>query len=92
MHNQAIPLLSGGSLQNSFQPVFIRLPKSGTRCPLTGLSRSALNGLILPTPANNYRPPVQSKILKQNRHATRGIRLVMVSSLLAHLAHLAEQN
>lgn len=68
-------------------PVFIRLPKSPAHCPLTGLSRSALYELILPCPANGFKPPVRSKVVKK-KHASRGIRLIEVASLLAYLNSL----
>lgn len=60
-------------------PEFVRLPKSGTRCPWTGLSRSAICELILPA-----RAPVKSVVLRR-RGATRGVRLVLLSSLLRFL-------
>jgi hypothetical protein len=60
-------------------PTFVRLPKSGTRCPWTGLSRSAICELILPA-----RAPVKSVVLRR-RGATRGVRLVLLQSLLDHL-------
>lgn len=60
-------------------PTFVRLPKSGTRCPWTGLSRSAICELILPA-----RAPVKSVVLRR-RGATRGVRLVLLSSLLRFL-------
>ena len=51
-------------------PEFLRLPRAGTRCFLTGLSRATLNALIL-----GDRPRVKS----------RGIRLIVTSSLLEFL-------
>lgn len=66
------------------KPEFIRLPKPGFQCPWTGLSRSALNELVLPTAANNFKPPVKSKVLRK-RGATTGIRLIVFDSLMAHL-------
>jgi hypothetical protein len=66
---------------------FLRLPPVGQRCPVTGMSRSALNNLILPTPANGNKPPVKSFCLRQ-RGARTGIRLIDYQSLrnfiLAH--------
>lgn len=69
---------------NPDDPLYIRLPKTGTRCPRTGLSRSALNSLILPTKGNGYDPPVASKVVRQ-QGKTRGIRLILWESLKAHL-------
>lgn len=60
-------------------PEFLRLPRAGTRCFLTGLSRATLNALIL-----GDRPRVKSICLRQ-RGAARGIRLIVTSSLLEFL-------
>lgn len=60
-------------------PEFVRLPKAGSRCHWTGLSRSALCELILPA-----RAPVKSVVLKR-RGAKRGIRLIHLPSLIAYL-------
>jgi hypothetical protein len=60
-------------------PEFVRLPKAGSRCHWTGLSRSALCELILPAQA-----PVKSVVLKR-RGAKRGIRLIHLPSLIAYL-------
>lgn len=76
-------------LNETLVPITIRLPKSGTACPYTGLRRSALNALILPTAANDYRPPVRSIVVKSHRYASRGVRLIVSESLREHLATLA---
>ena len=76
-------------LQAPAEPEFIRLPPPGVRCPFTGLSRSALNELILPTAANNFAPPVRSYCLRK-RGAKTGIRLLNYSSLKAHILQNAE--
>lgn len=70
---------------------WIRLPQPGAREFVSGLSRSTLNELILPSAANDYRPPVKSIVLKK-RGATRGIRLIHAESLLLFLNSLAEQS
>ncbi|HWB06079.1 MAG TPA: recombinase family protein [Verrucomicrobiales bacterium] len=66
-------------------PTYVRLPKPGQKCPHTGLSRAKLNELILPNERNNFSPPVASKSLRQ-KGAQRGIRLVLLESLMAHLS------
>jgi len=66
------------------EPEFLRLPKPGLLCPYTGLSRSAINELILPTPRNDFKPPVRSFCLRQ-RGAKTGIRLVDYKSLAGHI-------
>jgi len=65
-------------------PEFTRLPKPGTLCPYTGLSRSALNMLILPCRQNGNKPPVRSFVLRQ-RGAKTGIRLIDWQSLRAYI-------
>ena len=61
-------------------PLTIRLPRTGTPCPHTGLSRTALNKLILPCPENDFLPPVRSVVLKAPG-GVKGIRLIYYSSL-----------
>lgn len=65
-------------------PEFIRLPKPGSLCAFTGLSRSAINELILPTPRNDNKPPVRSFCLRQ-RGAKTGIRVVDYASLRGYI-------
>jgi hypothetical protein len=71
--------LRAGIPGNELQPVFIRLPKTGHRCRWTGLSRTVINELIL-----GSRPRVKSVVLRK-RGAIRGVRLIHLESLLAHL-------
>lgn len=66
------------------RPEFIRLPATGKRCAYTGLSRSKLNELILPCAANDHRPPVVSKVLRQ-KGQTKGARLIDFDSLLDYI-------
>ncbi len=71
----------------TIEPEFLRLPRPGLLCPHTGLSRSYLNSLVLPTEANKHKPPVRSFCLRQ-RGAKTGVRLVDYASLRRHiLAH-----
>lgn len=67
------------------RPEWLQLPKSGHRCQVSGMSRSAINSLILPTAANGFKPPVLSRSLKSHKYASRGVRLVNVASLLAYI-------
>lgn len=64
----------------SDEPLYIRLPKAGQRCPRTGMTRSALNELILPSERNAYSPPVESKCLRK-REGGKGTRLIVWQSL-----------
>lgn len=66
------------------EPLYIRLPKPGERCPRTGMTRSALNELILPTERNSYNPPVESKCLRK-REGGKGTRLIVWESLKGYL-------
>ena len=75
------PAANGANLQAEF----LRLPKPGTLCGLSGLSRSYLNSLVLPTPDNGHRPPVKSVCLRK-KGAKTGVRLICVDSLRAYLA------
>jgi hypothetical protein len=72
---------------------FLRLPKPGQLCPYTGLSRSFINSLVLPTKMNGRKPPVRSFVLRQ-KGAKTGVRLVSYDSLrnfiLAHAEGGAE--
>ena len=58
----------------TLQPRFIRLPRSGTLCPFTGLSRTQMWGFI-----KDGR--VKSHSLKR-RGTCRGVRLIDFGSLL----------
>lgn len=72
------------------KPLYLRLPKAGRRCPYTGLSRSTINELILPTAENNFKPPVRSLVLRK-KGASRGCRLVSFESLTVFLDRLADE-
>lgn len=74
-------------IDQTVRPEWLRLPKSGERCAYTGLSRSALNDLILPTSGNNYDPQVKSVSLRKPGQV-RGIRLIHAASLSVYLESL----
>jgi hypothetical protein len=70
-------------------PEFIRIPPSGAHCPRTGFKRSALYSLILPSAANDFKPPVKSFVLRK-KGARTGIRLIDYASLVQFIrAHEA---
>jgi len=75
---------------NPAQIEFLRLPPVGQRCPVTGMSRAALNGLILPSEANGGKPPVKSFCIRQ-RGARTGIRLIDYQSLRGFILAHAER-
>lgn len=66
------------------EPIYIRLPKPGEHCARTGLSRSMLNELILPTKRNKHRPPVKSINLRKGENI-KGTRLILWESLKSYL-------
>lgn len=74
-HSVTAPVAAGTQTHTPL-PEYIRLPKSGTRCPFSGLSRSGLNALVL-----GSNPPVKSRCVKR-RFAVRGVRLINLQSLL----------
>ena len=68
---------------NSSQAEFIRLPAPGTRCCLTGLSRTSLNELV-------ESGAVLSVTLRKPG-AKRGIKLINRAALLDYLHHLEHE-
>lgn len=80
------PQLASPTIE-TVKPEWLRLPAPGARCRFTGLSRSTLNELTIPGPANEGRPPVKSVVLRK-RGALRGIRLISYDSLMGYLAEL----
>lgn len=85
-----MPLKNGGQeppFGEHQRPRWIRLPKTGMRCPYSGLSRSKLNQLVLATEANDYRPLVRSKSCNQPGKI-RGVRLIDYISLMDYLDSL----
>jgi hypothetical protein len=75
-------------------PEFLRLPPPGQLCAWIGLSRSAINELVLATSRNDFKPPVKSFCLRQPGART-GIRIISYESLrnfiLAHADQSPEQ-
>lgn len=63
---------------------WIRLPRPGTRCPVSGLSRSSLAELVRPCARNGYRPPVEARMLRR-KGSTRGVLLVSRPALVEYL-------
>lgn len=89
-HPQRVPVSEKLGLEGTIcSPHYVRVPRNGQRCPVTGLCRSHINSLVLPTPGNNYTPAVRSVVLK-SRGAIRGVRLVDVSSLISFIESQAD--
>lgn len=87
-----LPITPGaGPSAPLLRPEFIRLPHPGQQCVRTGLSRSAINALILPSAANEFKPPVRSFVLRQ-RGAKTGIRLIDYESLTSYIRAHEEAN
>ena len=64
--------------------VYLRLCRPGERCKVSGLSRSGLADLCRPGPRNDYRPPVECRVLKR-KGAARGVLLISKQSLLDYI-------
>lgn len=80
---------TNGLARDPSEAIYLRLPKPGRRCEKTGLSRSKLNELILPSARNSFAPPVKSLSLKLPGRA-RGTRLIVWPSLKQFLAEQEE--
>jgi hypothetical protein len=77
------PIVAQPTQTATVRPEWIRLPKPGSLCPWTGLSRTKLWELI----ANGH---VRSVCLRKSG-AKKGARLVHLASLLSHLESLASE-
>lgn len=67
------------------RPEFLRLPRAGTKCPITGLSRTGMFLLL--------KSGVVKSVVLRRPGASRGCRLVSYPSLVEFLRGLdAEQN
>jgi hypothetical protein len=88
-HRHSQNATPSGKAPTALLPEWIRLPRSGEKCPYSSLSRSTLNALILPCKANKNRPVVKSSVLNQPG-ATRGVRLIHRASLMEYIAANAE--
>jgi hypothetical protein len=71
------------------QPEFLRLPKPGTLCPVTGLRRAYINMLVLPSKENNFKPEVKSFTLKR-RSQQKGVRLIDRANLVRYIREHVE--
>lgn len=80
-HNDMPP---GGAAAPSSSPVpvWIRLPRNGSLCPWTGLSRSKLFEML-------QTKDIETVSLKARKTAKRGARLIKLASLLSYLDKLA---
>jgi hypothetical protein len=64
-------------------PFQFRLPRAGQVDPYFGGSRSFWYQRISPTEANNFIPPVKSRIVKSRPGAKTGIRFIDFESAAA---------
>ncbi len=65
-------------------PEYISIPRTGTKCPHSGLSRSCIYNLIRPTKANGRKVVVASRLVRLPGKG-RGRRLVHYRSLMDYL-------
>jgi len=74
------------------RPVFdttawTRLPTPGARCQISSLARTSLAELVTPCARNDYRPPVEARVLRRPG-AKRGIVLISRASLIDYINKL----
>lgn len=74
----------------SIRPECFRLPSGRERDPHFGLGRSYWNGLILATPANDYKPKVKSYVIRR-RGSRTGVRLIDYDSAMAFIKQHQEK-
>jgi hypothetical protein len=67
-----------------------KLPRAKDREPFTGLSRSVINTLILPSPENGFKARVESASFRQPGQK-KATRLVRLKSLLAFVEDQAQK-
>jgi hypothetical protein len=72
-------------------PTYIRLPKKGRREFYTGLPLTTLYRLVMPSEENNFKPPVESKLIFIGPNQRSGSRLVNLRSLLDYIERQPEQ-
>ncbi|MCU0791936.1 MAG: hypothetical protein MUE42_03600 [Opitutaceae bacterium] len=80
-----VPHLEGN--RAVFDSTWLRLPRPGERCSVSGLSRSGLVELCIGGPRNNWKPPVEARRLKR-KGAARGVVLISRASLVAFIEAL----
>ena len=68
---------------------FLRIPPRGSHCSRTGLSRSVIEQLVVPSKANNFHPPVPAKLLRRPGN-TRGVWLIPKRAFIKYLNNLPE--
>lgn len=66
-------------------PEYVHLPKMGEREYYSQLSRSTMDRLVRPQECNGFKPPVVSRCVRIKGGARRGMRLILLSSLLDFL-------
>ena len=66
------------------KPQYISIPRTGTKCPHSGLSRTAIYTLISPTKANGYSILVEST-RGALRGKSRGSRRICYESLMRYM-------
>jgi hypothetical protein len=72
------------------RPIYVRLPARKARCPYTGLSRSGLADLCVPSKNNNFRASVKSFRLKR-KGDKRAVRLIVFESLINYLRQFEQE-
>jgi hypothetical protein len=74
---------------NSIESEFLRIPPRDGRCPISGLSRSSIEAICVPSKKNGFNPPVRAKLLRKPE-AMRGAWLIPRKAFLDYLNSLPE--
>ena len=81
------PTDNGAQLTFRNAPITFRLPPPGQVDPFWQRNRSGWNEIILPTPANGFRPPVKSIVERKPGNA-KGRRFIVFESARRYFEHL----
>ena len=79
--HQIVEIVEGVKVEKQY----IRLPKLGQHCPITGLGRNAMDYLVRPCKANHFKAAVKS-ISVRRPGWKRATRLVSYPSLMEYLS------
>lgn len=72
------------------RPAYVRIPRVGEVCPVSGLRKDCMQNLVVPNQSNGFKPPVKSFVMR-NPSGKVTLRLVHVESLLAWMGDQANE-
>jgi hypothetical protein len=75
------------NLSNQQECEFLRIPARGTKCPISKLSRTAVEELVVPSQKNNFNPPIKAKYHRRPGKL-RGVWLIPKAEFLNYFNNL----